>query len=194
MHLLLVTAIATIKIKGWLNGSRTSTGAGAFRLDDIVINGSVSTSGNTTPTLTTPTATAITTTGATLGATVSSNGGVALSARGTAWETAAAPTANILAEGGTSVAAFTHSRTGLTANTLYYYRGYATNGQGTSYSPDGTFTTLHNAPTIGTGSAATQTSFTANWTAPAPRYTRGVQAKFAFNASSASKGAVLDLY
>jgi dihydroxy-acid dehydratase len=34
----------------------------------------------------------------------------------------------------------------------------------------------------------------AQWTAPAPRYTRGVQAKFAFNASSASKGAVLDLY
>jgi dihydroxy-acid dehydratase len=32
----------------------------------------------------------------------------------------------------------------------------------------------------------------ASWTAPAPRYTRGVQAKFAFNASSASKGAVLD--
>jgi dihydroxy-acid dehydratase len=30
--------------------------------------------------------------------------------------------------------------------------------------------------------------------APAPRYTRGVQAKFAFNASSASKGAVLDLF
>jgi dihydroxy-acid dehydratase len=34
----------------------------------------------------------------------------------------------------------------------------------------------------------------ANWTAPKPRYTRGVQAKFANNASSASKGAVLDLY
>ncbi len=32
----------------------------------------------------------------------------------------------------------------------------------------------------------------ADWRAPAPRYTRGVQAKFAFNASSASKGAVLD--
>jgi len=32
----------------------------------------------------------------------------------------------------------------------------------------------------------------AAWTAPAPRYTRGVQAKFAFNASTASKGAVLD--
>ena len=32
------------------------------------------------------------------------------------------------------------------------------------------------------------------WQAPAPRYNRGVQAKFAFNAASASKGAVLDLY
>jgi dihydroxy-acid dehydratase len=32
------------------------------------------------------------------------------------------------------------------------------------------------------------------WTAPKPRYTRGVQAKFAFNASTASKGAVLDNY
>jgi len=34
----------------------------------------------------------------------------------------------------------------------------------------------------------------AAWKAPAPRYTRGVQAKFAFNASSASNGAVLDNY
>ena len=32
----------------------------------------------------------------------------------------------------------------------------------------------------------------AQWQAPPPRYTRGVLAKFAFNASSASKGAVLD--
>ncbi len=32
------------------------------------------------------------------------------------------------------------------------------------------------------------------WQAPSARYTRGVQAKFAFNASSASKGAVLDDY
>ncbi|ACB33758.1 dihydroxy-acid dehydratase [Leptothrix cholodnii SP-6] len=34
----------------------------------------------------------------------------------------------------------------------------------------------------------------AAWTAPAPRYTRGVLAKFAFNASSASAGAVLDKF
>ncbi len=34
----------------------------------------------------------------------------------------------------------------------------------------------------------------AAWQAPTPRYTRGVQAKFAHNASSASRGAVLDLF
>jgi len=32
------------------------------------------------------------------------------------------------------------------------------------------------------------------WKAPAPRYTRGVLAKFAHNASSASTGAVLDKF
>ncbi|MEY2686252.1 MAG: hypothetical protein RL375_450, partial [Pseudomonadota bacterium] len=34
----------------------------------------------------------------------------------------------------------------------------------------------------------------AEWTRPAPRYTRGVLAKFAMNASSASQGAVLDKF
>ena len=34
----------------------------------------------------------------------------------------------------------------------------------------------------------------AAWTKPAPRYTRGVLAKFAHNASSASSGAVLDKF
>jgi dihydroxy-acid dehydratase len=34
----------------------------------------------------------------------------------------------------------------------------------------------------------------AAWVKPAPRYTRGVLAKFAKNASSASSGAVLDLF
>jgi dihydroxy-acid dehydratase len=32
------------------------------------------------------------------------------------------------------------------------------------------------------------------WRAPKPRYTRGVLAKFAYNASSASSGAVLDRF
>jgi len=34
----------------------------------------------------------------------------------------------------------------------------------------------------------------ANWKKPAPRYTRGVLAKFAATAASASEGAVTDKY
>lgn len=43
---------ATIKIQGWLNGSRSSSGAGVFRLDDVVIAGTVTpvSSGCTAPT------------------------------------------------------------------------------------------------------------------------------------------------
>ncbi len=37
------TTPITVKIQGWLNGSRTSSGAGIFRLDDVVVHGSVST-------------------------------------------------------------------------------------------------------------------------------------------------------
>jgi hypothetical protein len=32
---------ATIKIQGWLNGSRASAGTGVFRLDDVVVSGTV---------------------------------------------------------------------------------------------------------------------------------------------------------
>ena len=134
-----------------------------IRIDDITVT---STAAPTAPTLTSPTVSSITTTTATLGATVSSNGGAALSARGTVWGTAATPAGNSLAEGGTSVAVFTHSRTGLTANTAYTYRGYATNTAGTGYSADGTFTTLPLAPTVGTGNSITASGFTANWSHP----------------------------
>jgi hypothetical protein len=120
----------------------------------------------TPPTLINPTVSSITTTSATLGATVSSNGGAALTARGTVLGTSASPTGNALAEGSTAVAAFTHSRTSLTPNTLYTYRGYAINSAGTGYSADGTFTTLPLAPTVGLGNSITSSGFTANWSHP----------------------------
>jgi hypothetical protein len=37
------TGAIEVKIQGWLNGSRESSGTGVFRLDDVVIHGSVST-------------------------------------------------------------------------------------------------------------------------------------------------------
>lgn len=132
-------------------------------IDDVRIRGTISAS---VPTLSSPTSASIGTTSATLGATISSDGGASITSRGTVWGTSASPTTNLLAEGGTSVASYSHSRTGFTANTVYTYRGYAVNANGTGYSPDGTFTTLQNAPTIGNGSGATQTSIVTNWSAP----------------------------
>jgi hypothetical protein len=133
-----------------------------YWIDDVKVTGVPI---PTAPILTTPTATSITTNSATLGATITSDGGVTITSRGTVYGTSASPTVNSEAEGGTSVATFTHSRTSLTANTFYYYRGYATNSIGTGYSADGTFTTLPLAPTVGSGSNATTTTIDASWTA-----------------------------
>ena len=120
----------------------------------------------TVPTLTSPTVTSVATTSAILGANVTNDGGATITARGTVYGTSANPTGNVLAEGGTTTGIYTYSRTGLTPNTFYYYRGYAINSQGTSYSADDTFTTLHDAPEVGTCTGQTTYSLRANWSAP----------------------------
>ena len=117
------------------------------------------------PTLTSPTATIIANTTATLGANITSNGGAALTARGTCWGTTAAPVTNCLAAGGTATGVFTQARTALTAGSLLYYRGYATNSVNTSHSPDGSFYT---EPTTQASAVSftgvTSTGMTVNWT------------------------------
>ncbi|OFY92969.1 MAG: hypothetical protein A2491_04670 [Bacteroidetes bacterium RIFOXYC12_FULL_35_7] len=142
-----------VLVKFSVAGTSNTIGAG---IDDIDIKGTVS--GSSTPTLTTPTSSSITTTGATLGATITSDGGATITSRGTVWATTASPTTNLLAEGGTAVSAFTHARTSMSANTLYYYRGYAINANGTGYSSDGTFWTLANVPLAPTVNGATSSS------------------------------------
>ena len=146
----------------WVFSTASSNSQG-LGLDNVSLT---ATTGATAPTLTTPTVSSIGTTSATLGANVTADGDASITSRGTVWGTSANPTGNSLAEGGTSTGTFTHSRTGLTANTLYYYRGYAVNSAGTGYSAGGTFTTLPLAPTVGTGSSATTSGFTANWSHP----------------------------
>lgn len=132
-------------------------------------NFNVQVSPATTPILTTPTATVTSSTSATLGATVTSNGGFSLTARGTAYKTATgvAATDNQLAEGGTSVSAFTHSRTGLTAQTQYFYVGYATNTvPNTGISSEGSFRTWSEAPTVQPATFTTtagNSQLVANW-------------------------------
>lgn len=93
-------------------------------------------------TVTTTTVTSITSTGAVSGGNITSDGGGAITARGVCWGTATAPLATGLhtTETGTT-GTFTSNLTGLTSNTKYYIRAYATNSAGTAYGDEKSFTT-----------------------------------------------------
>jgi len=85
------------------------------------------------PVVTTATPKSVTQTTATLGGNVTFDGGQSTT-RGVCWSTGENPTvADSKTVDGTGQGAFTSSLTGLTANTTYYARAYATNGVGTAY-------------------------------------------------------------
>ncbi len=93
-------------------------------------------------TLTTTVITALSTTSATSGGEITSDGGSAVTDRGVCWSTTANPTtADFITNNGSGTGVFTSSITGLSANTTYHLRAYATTLHGTSYGSDLTFTT-----------------------------------------------------
>ncbi len=105
------------------------------------------------PTVTTAAVTNITQTTATGGGTVTSDGGANVTVRGVCWNTSPNPTtANSYTTNGSGTGTFVSNLTGLTANTLYYVRAYATNSVGTAYGNEVTFSTLPNPvlPTVTT--------------------------------------------
>jgi len=103
------------------------------------------------PTLTTTEVSGITETTALSGGYISADGGSAVTARGVCWSTSPAPTtANPKTTNGTGNGLFTSSITGLTLNTKYYVRAYATNANGTNYGPELFFKTAGVFPTVTT--------------------------------------------
>jgi uncharacterized protein (TIGR02145 family) len=102
------------------------------------------------PTLTTTAASSIAATTAASGGTISSDGGAAITVRGICWSTSPNPTIVLTTKttDGTGIGAFTSNITGLTANTSYYIKAYATNSQGTAYGNEISFTTLQNANVV----------------------------------------------
>ncbi len=80
------------------------------------------------------------------GGNINSDGGATVTSRGVCWSnTNSIPTiANTKTVDGSGIGAFSSSLTGLTANTTYYVRAYATNSMGTAYGNTVTFTTLPN--------------------------------------------------
>jgi uncharacterized protein (TIGR02145 family) len=116
------------------------------------------------PTVTTTTVTAIVTTTATSGGNVTNDGGAAVTARGVVYSTTTNPTIALTTKtvDGTGIGTFASSIEGLTANTTYYVRAYATNGAGTSYGNEISFKTLPNVAPAGTVTIGTQTWTTKN--------------------------------
>jgi autotransporter-associated beta strand protein len=104
------------------------------------------------PSVIATTASAITNTTATLGATVYANNGSTINNYGIVWGTSPNPTlANHVVSAGSSPmlnSPFTVNATGLPAATTVYYCGFATSGNGTGYSTNGSFLTFSSQPTV----------------------------------------------
>ena len=95
------------------------------------------------PTVTTTAISDIDKTTATGGGNVTADGGAEVTARGICWSTSHNPTVSgSHTTDGTGTGSFTSAMTGLTANTTYYVRAYATNSAGTAYGDEVSFTTL----------------------------------------------------
>lgn len=100
--------------------------------------------GNNTgiPVLSTTAITDITQTTAKSGGNITSDGGATVTVRGVCWSTNQTPTiSDNKTTDGTGAGNFVSSISGLTANTTYYVRAYATNSNGTAYGSAMSFTT-----------------------------------------------------
>lgn len=94
------------------------------------------------PTVNTISANTITAVSATLGGNVTDDGDASVTARGVAWGVNSNPTiSGNRTSNGKGTGEFSTTLSGLEKNTLYHYRAYATNSEGTSYGSDMTFTT-----------------------------------------------------
>lgn len=116
------------------------------------------------PTVTTSQVTNISQNSALGGGNVTSDGGASVTDRGICWSTSHNPTmSSSHASGGAGTGAFTANMSGLTANTTYYVRAYATNNAGTAYGDEVSFTTAQNfsAPTVTTSNVTNITETTA---------------------------------
>jgi hypothetical protein len=113
------------------------------------------------PTVTTTAASSITATTALSGGNITDGGGYPITARGVCWGTTPGPIINgnnTVQTGGTGV--FTSNITGLTANTTYYVRAYATNNAGTTFGNELVFTTTSSTTALPTVTTAAITAIT----------------------------------
>lgn len=115
----------------------------------ILVNGIPSWSGVVYATLTTSSLSLITNTSVSGGGNISLDGSATVSARGLVYSTSTNPTlSNTVLTIGSGTGSFSGTLTGLTPNTTYYVRAYATNSAGTAYGNEVSFTTLQTVTDI----------------------------------------------
>ena len=152
-----VGGIVTIEFK-WINDG-SSGSQPPFAVDNVsVVSGSF-------PIVTTSAITSIMVNSASGGGNVTNDGGSTVTARGVCWNTTGAPTiSDPKTTNGSGTGSFTSSISGLTDNTLYYVRAYATNSTGTAYGDVVSFTTSSvSAPVATAATGVSSISFNSNW-------------------------------
>ena len=113
----------------------------------------------TTPTVTTTAPSNVTTNSAICGGNVTFDGGATVTQRGICYSTSQNPTTSSqTVSSGSGTGSFTCNLTGLSANTKYYVRAYATNSKGTSYGEQKSFTTESGGGSGATAPTVTTTS------------------------------------
>ena len=101
------------------------------------------------PTVVTGEVTNITAKTATFAGNVTADGGAYVTTKGFCWSTSENPTtSNYKTTNGTGLGAYISNITGLSPNTTYYVKAYATNAKGTAYGEQKTFTTNPEMPTV----------------------------------------------
>ena len=107
------------------------------------------------PSVTSGSSSSVATTSATVSGNVTATNGANITERGFVYDTSSNPTTSDSKKSvsGTT-GSFNTSLTGLTSNTTYYWRAYATNSKGTTYGANKSFTTEPITPTVTTGSAS----------------------------------------
>jgi len=145
-----LTANTTYYIRSYLDVYPSGTGPWTTIYGNEL---SFTTASPTAPIIATTTAiTGLSASAANTGGTITSDGGSPVTVKGVCWGISLNPvlgTGNFTSNG-TGSGTFTSNITGLTGNTTYHVRSYATNNVGTSYGPDVQFTTwVQAAYTVG---------------------------------------------
>ncbi|MEI6697216.1 MAG: hypothetical protein WCO13_14270 [Bacteroidota bacterium] len=177
-----VGGIVTLKFR-WVNDNSLGSNP-PFAVDNVAI------SVTDAPAVTTTNTSSITVNSASIGGNITGDGGSAVTARGVCYATTTAPIiSGTHTSDGTGNGSFTSTLNGLTDNTNYYVRAYATNSLGTSYGNEVSFTTLSvSSPTTTVATSVSSSGFTANWDAVsgAANYKLDVSTSPTFGTSSST--------